>query len=321
MTIVRILKALATFIPGVYRLRQENPRGTVSPRYCYSVWLRHLVMARRAGLPTSPRVVAELGPGDSLGLGLAAILSGADRYFAFDVVQYAHSAGNAAVLEGLIELFRARSPIPGDDEYPQVLPKLASYAFPHDILTEPRLAAALAEDRVAALRAAVASENPPGIGGIEIRYFVPWYDAGLLAPGSVDLICSQAVLEYVPDLPQTYGRFKQWLAPGGGVSLVIDYRSHGTSAAWDGHRSYSDLAWRLMRGKQPYTLNRESHSTHVRLLGEAGLEVVGQVPMRREPVTPRAKLAKRFRALSDDDLSCACALVQAMKRSADGRRS
>ena len=97
MTLVRIMKGLATFIPGVYRLRQESPRGTISPRYCYSVWLRHLVMARRGGLAAVPQAVAELGPGDSLGLGLAAILSGASRYFAFDVVQYAHNAANAAV--------------------------------------------------------------------------------------------------------------------------------------------------------------------------------------------------------------------------------
>jgi SAM-dependent methyltransferase len=170
------------------------------------------------------------------------------------------------------------------------------------------------------MRRAVASEKLTSGGGIEIRYFAPWYDAGLLALGSVDMICAQAVLEYVPDLPQTYDRFCRWLAPGGGVSLVIDYRSHGTADTWDGHRAYSDLAWRLMCGKQPYSLNRESHSTHVRLLGEAGLDVVNQVPIRQAPATPRAKLARRFRTLSDDDLSCAGAFIQAVKRPAAAGR-
>lgn len=44
-------------------------------------------MAYKNGLPVHPDTVAGLGPGDSLGFGLAALISGADKYFAFDVVE------------------------------------------------------------------------------------------------------------------------------------------------------------------------------------------------------------------------------------------
>ena len=68
---------MATWLPGRANLWVGATGGTVSARYCYGVWLRHMKMAREAGLDTNPRVVAELGPGDSLGIGLAALLAGA----------------------------------------------------------------------------------------------------------------------------------------------------------------------------------------------------------------------------------------------------
>src|SRR5439155_1152871 len=84
--------------PGVAAVFGRGGGDTSSARYCYSVWLRHLVVAAANGFKVPPRVVAELGPGDSLGLGLSMLLSGADRYHAFDVVQHAQVKRNQAVL-------------------------------------------------------------------------------------------------------------------------------------------------------------------------------------------------------------------------------
>lgn len=47
-----------------------------SARYCYSVWLRHLEKLFEAGATDIPRVVGELGPGRSIGVGIAALLGG-----------------------------------------------------------------------------------------------------------------------------------------------------------------------------------------------------------------------------------------------------
>src|SRR3977135_940863 len=46
----------------------ESDLATQSARYCYSVWLRHLVNAWQQGLHTLPEVVVELGPGSSQGV-------------------------------------------------------------------------------------------------------------------------------------------------------------------------------------------------------------------------------------------------------------
>ncbi len=47
--------------------------GTVSARYCYSVFMRHRVIAAQYGMIQPPTTVVELGLGDSLGIGLMAI--------------------------------------------------------------------------------------------------------------------------------------------------------------------------------------------------------------------------------------------------------
>lgn len=48
-----LLIGMATFVPGLRHMTGRRTGGTVSARYCYSVWLRHLSMLRRSALPTS----------------------------------------------------------------------------------------------------------------------------------------------------------------------------------------------------------------------------------------------------------------------------
>ena len=73
MILKPVLRGLLTYVPAVEKRFVKSTRGTNSARYCYSVWLRHLVMAHENKLASAnvpvPAVVAELGPGD-LGLAL-----------------------------------------------------------------------------------------------------------------------------------------------------------------------------------------------------------------------------------------------------------
>jgi hypothetical protein len=127
------------------------------------------------------------------------------------------------------------------------------------------------------------------------------------------MIFSQAVLEHVDDLHATYRRMHEWLAAGGVVSHEIDFTSHGFARTWDGHWTHSDFAWRAIRGKRRFAINRVPLSTHLDLLEAAGFRVVH---VHRVPATPmirRDELAPRFRSLSDDDLTTCSAVVQAVK--------
>jgi hypothetical protein len=106
-------------------------------------------MAHRSGLVAKlPDTVGELGPGDSLGTGLAALISGVNTYFAFDVVRFANTQRNLEIFDELIELFRQRENIPTKDEFPRIAPDIDSYLFPSDILDQEHLDKSLQPNRL-----------------------------------------------------------------------------------------------------------------------------------------------------------------------------
>ena len=124
-----IIKPILNNLPFLYDWLGIGTGGTLSARYCYSIWLRHLVKARNEGMAENPGVVAELGPGDSIGVGLAALLTGASEYYALDLKKYANTKRNLEIFDKLVELFKKREPIPDDKELDFVRPKLDSYNF------------------------------------------------------------------------------------------------------------------------------------------------------------------------------------------------
>ncbi len=309
--LIQVLKGLSTYIPGLYPLLSRKwTGGTCSARYCYSVWLRHLVLAGENQLPTDPTVVAELGPGDSIGIGLAALLAGVERYYAFDAVAYADSTHNLAVFEELVGLFQKHEPIPGPSEFPELNPILSSYEFPHSLLTPERLARCLNEQRLSKIRTSILK---PDNTGSQITYVAPWMDLGAVLEGSLDMVYSQAVLEHVDDLEFTYSALYHWLRPGGVVSNRIDFRCHGTASEWNGHWLYSDFMWRMVRGKRPYLINREPHSTHLRLLEEQGFELVCDIPTQMPSRHRLCDFAPRFREMTETDRTTSGAFMQAIK--------
>jgi SAM-dependent methyltransferase len=271
-------------------------------------------MAQQASPPVRFQVVAELGPGDSLGLGLAALLSGAQTYYAFDIVPYTRNDRNLRVLRDLVELFRRREPIPDADEFPEALPRLQDWSFPGGVLTEAHLEETLDPARVAAIERAVVDVGGTGGGPIAIRYRAPWNASESIDANSVDLIFSQAVLEHIDDLEGTYAAMHRWLRPQGLLSQQIDLRAHYLDRRWNAHWTYPDLAWRLIRGRRPYLLNRQPLSAHLAWLERTGFEVVRVLKEQQASAVRREQLARRFRYLSDEDLTTCGVYIQARRR-------
>ena len=306
----QLFYGIATFVPGVTKLAGRGAGSTALARYCYSVWLRHLVIAAHNGYSTSPGTVAELGPGSSLGIGLAALLSGANRYLAFDVVAHAKTEQNLAVFEELVDLFVRRAPIPDAQELPEILPRLDDYAFPHSILPDARLVVALAPERIEHIRASL---RDPSAADSMVQYRAPWSSATVLERESVDLILSQAVLEHIDDLPDAYRTMHAWLRPGGYISHQVDFRCHNTARTWNGHLAYGDLVWKLMRGKRPYLINRHPFSEHLQFMAQVGFVSPQTRKFEMPSEVRRDQLARRFRGLPDSDLVTGCALIQAQR--------
>jgi len=274
--------------------------GTNSARYCYSVWMRHLLLINQIGnIKFIPKVVAEIGPGDSLGTGFAALLSGTEKYYALDTVIYCDIPKNLKIFDDMVVLFKNKEDIPDDEEFPEINPKLDSYAFPEKILPDSQLGTLLANERIIQIRQNIRSINSENGN---IYYLAPWCDSSNIQERSVDFIFSQAVLEHVDNLQSVYDSMKKWLKKEGLMAHVIDFRSHGTSVEWNGHWKYSDFAWKIIRGRAPYLINRCPLSAHLKNLHDAGFELMYKNTIERYDGIKRENLEKRFVDMNESDL-------------------
>jgi len=288
--------------------------GSVTGAYCYSVWLRHLTMlAKHAGESRPPRVLVEIGPGDSIGLGLAGLLSGVSTYYGLDVLEHASAATNLRVLDELVALYRDRTPIPDEDAFPLLHPRLPAYDFPAELIDPVVLQQRLSPQSVDLLRNAIIQK---GQAESSIQFRCPWGPESV-APASADLVLSQVALQDMDHtsandtLGDNLQRMARWLKPGGLMSHQIDFSCPGGSP-WNHHWTYGDSTWRIVRGKRPYYVNRVPLSGYVRLIEKSGCSVVGIEHVRRAGV-PRSDLAARFAQLPDEDLNTAAALIIARK--------
>lgn len=307
-----LIKGVLTNVPGVESLlRQRSTGGTDTAAYSYGVWMKHLTLLWANGVRRLPDTVAELGPGDSLGIGLSAVLCGANTCYSLDIQEYANTAVNLRIFDELVELFRSRRGRPTAG-WPSFDEHLDARLFPSHILTDAVLEASLAKPRLEQIRNAIA--DPEGrCGGITIRYVVPWSDPSVVMRESIDLVLSQSVLEHVVDLEATYQALQVWLRPGGCMSHQIDFDAHGLADKWNGYRTYSENLWRTVMGKRIYLINREPCSTHVRLLEKNGFRVTRCLKRVRTDGIERAQLSPRWKDISDEDLTCISTFLVAVK--------
>ena len=99
-----------------------------------------------------------------------------------------------------------------------------------------------------------------------ISYYTPWTNSALVKRRSLDRIISQAVLQHQIMLKR--------LKKSGMMSHDIDFKSVGSSNRWDGHWTYTDFEWKIVKGRKTFYINREPISTHLKLLQQNGFEVV-----------------------------------------------
>lgn len=297
-----LIGGLTSHVPPLFDLlRAKNEGASRDPAYCYGVWTSHWHACRAAGMETTPATVLELGPGGSVGVGLCALLCGAERAWALDVDALADVAGNLQVLDGLVPLIRAHrgAPLNGDGA---------------PLLSEDEVAALTAPDRVAGLAEAV---RRVGAGTADadspIRYFAPWGSADIVPAASVDLIISQSVMEHVEDVAGAHTACVQWLKPGGWVRHSVDLRCHDTTQTWNGHYVVGDTLWALAKGRRGYLINRLTPTEHQALVMAAGLEIVAADRVSEVGGVAASDLAPRFRGMTDEDRTCRRWIVTARR--------
>ena len=309
-----LLGGIKSFVPGVdYR----GSGGTTSARYCYAVWLRHLAMLGAEGVETAGARVVELGPGDSVGVSLAALLSGAQAATALDAVPHATRERNEAIFGELVALFRDGAAPPGDDEFPGVHPRVPGLRALDQVVDPDVRTAALAPDRLQSIARDLA-RAPGNPGGGHLCYHAPW-TADAVAPGSADLVVSQAVLEYLAldgrnsVLAEAFSTMYGWLRPGGVMSHQIDL-SAAFGPEWNAHWAVGDAAWALVVGRRPHYENRVPLSGYLELCAQHGFEVLLAEPTPAGAGVARERLAPRFRGLPAADYAARGVHLIARKR-------
>lgn len=286
--------------------------GTNNSRYCYSVWMRHLVFAHKNGIKNISGTVAELGPGDSPGIGLTALLTCCDKYFAFDVHKYWDSKRNLQIFDELVEFVKNRMPIPNDSEFPRVTPALDDYSFPSNILTEEMLNKALSNERIESIRREIIDMDADNDNKY-IKYFIPWDNKNIILSNSVDFIFSQAVLQYVNDLDSVYATMKLWLKKDGAMSHSIDFSSHGITKSWNGHWLFNNTEWNLIHGNNKVVLNRVPRSEHLRLIEKHKFKVFGIMNYEKPSPLSLKHFNEKFKHLLPADIRTHVIVVQARK--------
>lgn len=304
-----LVRGVLTFLPVIgKRIAFSKSGGTDSARYCYAVWMRHWMRLKERFPDACWSTVAEVGPGDSLGIGLCALLLGASRYYAIDVQMLANTEMNLQVLKALVPMLKRHETIPDQNEYPNIFPHLSAYDFPEHILHINAI-----EKRERDIAQAVMKIDGSPTTDDMIGYYLTEFSAAIPC-ASVDLLFSQAVMSYVDDLETMYAFMGTVVKPGGFMSHTIPCNCIGTTRHWNGHYSVPNWLWRLARGNRPCFISRTPCSRHLELIGKAGFDLVVVERATRHDGINRSQLAKKFKSLSDDDLNTSGVYVLARRK-------
>jgi hypothetical protein len=154
------------------------------------------------GITKLSKTVIELGPGQSIGVGLAALLSGANNYFGLDLVRICNLGASLRLLDEMLVLFR--------EQAGQLIKGWPAYGpdFPHHILPDQLLRDSLSLRRIEAIASAFRSDS-----SVTIRYIVPWTDCSI-DPGSADVVLTHSVMQYCMAPLNVYAAMYDWLRPG-----------------------------------------------------------------------------------------------------------
>lgn len=251
-----------------------------APEYAVPNTLGMVGLLEQLGYSVKGKRFVELGTGWSGSSPLVLLSLGADSVESYDLFRHLEQTR----LEHALELFES-------------LERYTSRPFPFDV-DLPRVASRCSTDRIDLDR---------------FHYFAP-HDARStgLPSDSADVYYSSAVLEHVgyDVLPQIHAESFRILKPGGIFYHYVQPTMHAVQvdpqATGIDYLCCSDWAWKLFLENDIAHENRLRHVDHVRLLEQAGFEIVGNwktIDKRALAALPERKLAKRFENYSPEQLA------------------
>jgi hypothetical protein len=297
----------------LYRLTTFRPQPAPAES-SYGIWLKHLVLSYRHRLHPVPKIVVELGPGLSLGAGLAALICGAERYIALDAVRFADLGKILPVFDRLVTMLTNRERPGNATGFPSYDSFLDDKGFPLLAFRANHLDKMLEHTRITRLRDEMARfVRSGGQASERIAYLAPWHIDEVPDLGKADFLFSHVVLQHVQSTQKIWAEIDRMMCSGGVCSHQIGFDSHGTSPVWNGHWTYPESLWRIALGRKVFLINREPLSNHLGAAQQCGLTPIETLRLTDSTGTARASLAPRWKDLSNDDLHTRGALILARK--------
>lgn len=276
--------------------------------------MRHLITAS-PNLLCFPKTILELGPGDSLAVGLSALISGVEKVYALDIIPcVSDTKETIQTFDNLVNLFFEKALIPTDKEFIDIKPTLESSSFPAGVLPDDLLNSSMDPMRLELIRSSLVKRGGSSSHDDQsIVHLMSNSATTIIRPESLDMVVSQAVMEHVGNVETVYRDLYGWLKPGGIMSHMIDFQSHGVTETWNGHWAYSDFHWRIITGKRTCFLNRWTFSMHLEAIQRAGFILLRLLTYKDHYVFDRPGEIYKSDKISLSDFEITGAVIQAAK--------
>ena len=279
-------------------LRKQNVAGS-SSEYCYNIWMQNLKFWSKIN-STVPEVVVEIGPGNSLGVGLAALLSGSQKYYGLEKTQFWNNETNVRIFDELVEFFKSKKETLTINYSNSDNTNEKSYDFPEEILSQDHMNACLSDERLNEIRKELLTPEAPN--NKYIHSIIPWESQDVIEKNSVDYIFSHTVLQHLDDLAFGYETMKLWLKPKGCLSHTIDLTCLNRVKTWNGHWTMSKTEWKIITGGISL-INREPLSTHLSLLKSNDFNIIYKRLTTKENTLKTEDLSEDYKHLNEEDLT------------------
>ncbi len=256
-----IFSGLLSYVPIFRDLVQERKKrikhSSSDALFCYSLWLGLIKYLENNKIEYCGDRVAELGTAGSFGVGLVALLTGTNEFYAFEIENLYKQEMNICLLDEIVGLLNAETDLCGT--YSQLNIPITDKRFPSELIT-PKY-----KDRQ------FIGELKKELGDIfneknkYIRYVLNWNEESV---ENLDLIFSRAVMEHVKNPHLVYESIFSLLQQGGVTIHDIELHSHRLTKDPCGHRKLPAFLWRLINGRRAYSLNLLLLSEHIEIMNE-----------------------------------------------------
>ena len=236
----KLLRGMISYIPVLKSIiPSTGTGGSNNAEYCLRMYYKHKDLLINNGCLFPVGAIGEIGPGDSVGVGLCALVDGASVYYGLDAIAHTNIQTNTQIFQELVAIYKTKHIDIKDKIKDELL---------WDIRNMNKLKS-------------------------KIKYSAPWWIKDTIVNDSLDVVISTAVMEHILPLKENYKRIFEWIKPGGFCSHIIDYGAHEFSDYWHDHWYYSDSLWKILMHGRMYPISRMPHSYHIGCIEDAGFSI------------------------------------------------